>query len=190
MKGYLGEIRAVAFNYAPPNWAFCDGTILNIADNNQALFAILGCTYGGDGRKTFALPDFRGRVPIQAGNSKTLGAPNIQTGYRGGEVNHKLTTNEIPAHNHNVDSTITITGNIGACADDGSNLPTPDGANPSLGLQMYHPTGDKPMAAGQVTTGGSASFDKKGGDAPHYNMQPYIVFNYLICISGDFPNRG
>src|SRR5438270_12602344 len=89
---YIGEIKVVAFNYPPLGWAFCDGQILSIAQN-QALFSILGTTYGGNGITTFALPNLQGRIPLHAGNGIVLGET-------GGEAAHQLTINEIPNHNH------------------------------------------------------------------------------------------
>ena len=97
MDGYIAEIKLFAGNFAPRNWAFCNGQILQIAEN-QSLYSLIGITYGGDGRVTFALPDLRGRVPISAGQGP--GLSNYALGQAGGEERHTLNTNEMPGHTH------------------------------------------------------------------------------------------
>ena len=179
MEGTIAEIRMFAGNFAPRNWALCNGQILSIAQNT-ALFSILGTTYGGNGQTTFALPDFRGRVAVGTGQGP--GLPSITLGQVAGEPTHTLITQEIPSHNHTVGAS-TSDANIG---------------NPNQNT----------LAVGQVTIGGSAngvSLYKSqtapnvtlnpqtggltGGGQPHNNMQPYLGINYIICLEGIFPSR-
>lgn len=163
---YIGEIKLVGFNYPPRGWALCNGQLLPI-NQNQALFAILGTTYGGNGVTTFALPDLRGRVPVHVGNGVTLGQS-------AGEENHTLTTNEMPAHVHQVMASSAapnqkvVTGNIWAAPTD-----TTPYNNQSASLTMMH--------AGSMSTA--------GGSQPHTNMQPYLTLNYCIALEGIFPTR-
>jgi microcystin-dependent protein len=165
---FLGQIRMCAFNFAPNGYAFCNGQILPI-NQNQALFSLLGTTYGGDGRVTFALPDLQGRMPIHAdGGAFTLGQKD-------GEEAHMLTLNELPAHLH----VLNVNSGAGASND-------PAGHTLSLaplGLgNVYGPNQALvPMAPDVVTpTGGSQS---------HENRQPYLTINFVIALVGIFPAR-
>jgi microcystin-dependent protein len=163
---YIGEIKIVSFNYAPRQYALCDGQLLPIAQN-QALFSILGTTYGGDGRTTFALPDLRGRVPIHTGNTVTLGQ-------KSGQENHTLITTELPAHNHQLNA-----------SNQGETLTAPDGA--------YMATHQTTTAYGAANAGNSTMVNNEvtntGGSQPHNNMQPYLVLNIIIALQGLFPPR-
>jgi microcystin-dependent protein len=162
---FLSEIRIMSFGFPPKGWALCDGQLLPI-NQNQALFSLLGTTYGGDGRVNFALPDLQGRVPIHMGSGHTLGE-------RGGEQGHTLSIGEIPTHVHTLNGT-TTTGTIAIAA---GNLP---GTSPS---QFYQPP-DNNLAAMNA-----ASIANVGGSQAHLNMQPFLVLNFSIALQGIFPSQ-
>ena len=164
---FIGEIRMFAGNFAPRNWAFCDGQLIAIS-SNTALFSLIGAIYGGDGRTSFALPDLRGRVPIHQGVGPGL-TPRPQ-GSRGGAEQHTLTTNELPAHSHTVQARSL-----------GSRLRDPE--NRFLGASNDQYTSNLaniPMASSTTTSGGGQS---------HNNMQPSLGMNYIISLFGVFPSR-
>jgi microcystin-dependent protein len=161
---FLGEIRMVAFAYAPRGWATCDGQILPIAQN-QALFSLLGTTYGGDGRVTFALPNMRQRAPLGSNSSYPLGA-------RGGEAQHTLTTNELPAHTHQ------LTGSAGPRT---ASAPVASGALSDGDIFATGPA--------QVATLDARALQTVGANQPHENRQPYLAVLFVICIQGVFPSR-
>jgi microcystin-dependent protein len=163
---FIGEIRAFGFNFPPRGWLTCDGSLLPIAQF-QTLFAILGTTYGGDGRTNFGLPDLRGRVPVHRGGSTVLGQKD-------GAETVTLQANELPSHSHGlVASADPASTNIAS----GSVL-----ANPGGGKNLYGPAGASvAMSNDSIANGG-------GGQA-HNNMQPYLVINYCIAIDGLFPSR-
>jgi microcystin-dependent protein len=162
---FLGELKIVSFNFAPQGWAMCNGQFLPI-NQNQALFALLGTNYGGNGQTTFALPDFRGRVPLHWGGS--INGP----GEAGGQEFHTVTQSEMPAHTHLVNgSTTTGTLNNGVGGFFGVSQ-TPIYAPPGS-LLAIHP--------GSVTN--------VGGSQPHENRQPFLVLNIIICLIGIFPSQ-
>ena len=154
---FLAEVKMVGFNFAPRGYAQCDGQLLPISQN-QALFALLGTTYGGDGRTTFALPDLRDRTPVHNGNIFMLGN-------KSGEENHTLSINEIPAHNHNpkvthMDATdITPENNVWAVKKAGTNYGT---ASPDSSMSPE-------------------SISMSGGGQSHNNMQPFLTVNFVIA---------
>jgi len=159
---FLSEIRIMSFGYAPKGWAQCNGQLLPI-NQNQALFALLGTTYGGNGQTTFALPDLRDRVPIHTGNGHVLGE-------RAGEEAHTLAVAELPAHTHvlagtstNADSPIP-TGNLLGAANNAYASP----AN----LTTLHPS----------------TISSAGGSQPHENRQPFLALNFCIALQGIFPS--
>jgi microcystin-dependent protein len=161
---FIAEIRIVAFNFAPRGWALCDGQLLPI-NQNQALFSLLGTTYGGNGQTTFALPDLRGRSPVNPGTQITLGE-------RGGEENHTLTTPEMPAHTHPVN---------GDAAD--ASATTPAG-------NVWAASTSNPFSSSAPNTVlSAASVGTAGGSQPHNNLQPYTVVNFVIALTGIFPSR-
>jgi microcystin-dependent protein len=160
---FLGEIRAFGFNFAPRGWAQCNGQLLPI-NQNQALFSILGTTYGGNGQTTFALPNLPGRVPVHAGNG-------IQLGQAGGAQSVTLQNNQI-GHGHAVSAS--ATANAFAAA---GNFP----ASAAGGGSLYGTSADTAMNAAVVSPA--------GGSQPHDNMQPYTVVNYCIALAGIFPSR-
>lgn len=167
---FLAEVRIVGFGFAPRGWAFCDGQILPIAQN-QALYSLLGTTYGGDGRTNFALPDLRGRTPIHVGSSD--GAAHT-LGQKWGEETHTLTGVEMPQHQH---------------AFQGS---TDQGATdvPATGQVLAKSARD--VYRGQATSGtplAAAAVADTGGGQAHDNMQPYLTLNFCIALQGLFPSR-
>lgn len=167
---FLAEIRIMAFNFAPRGWAACDGQILPI-NQNQSLYSLLGTTYGGDGRTSFALPDLRGRVPIHVGASN---GTSHQLGQKSGEETHTLNANEIPQHTHTA-----------RASSDTASLPIPSNTvvlADSAPNEIYHaPTNVVQMHAGTLAT--------VGGGQAHSNMQPTLVLNFCIALQGLFPSR-
>lgn len=161
---FLAEIRMVSFNFPPRGWAMCDGQLLPI-NQNQALFSLLGTTYGGNGITTFALPDLRGRIPIHPGNSFVLGQ-------RGGEEAHTLTTGEIPAHTHAVTADPGPAGQAGPAANFFAN---------GGSFTTYGDTPTEAMAPQAVNA--------TGGGQPHGNVPPYTVITFVIALQGIFPSR-
>ncbi len=165
---FLAELRIFSFNFPPKGWALCNGQLLPIAQN-QALFSILGTTYGGDGRVNFALPDLRGRTPVYVGDGLTLGQ-------KAGEESHTLVLNEMPAHMHL---------GIGSAAGGDQNSPAGNllgSGNPST-FQSYQTTPANLVPLVGTTIGGT------GGGQAHANMQPYLTLNICIALQGIFPSR-
>ena len=171
MEGYLAQILMFGSNFAPRNWAFCDGQLLPISQNS-ALFSLLGTIYGGDGRTTFALPEMRGRVPMHAGNGP--GLSNRQLGQRAGAETTTLTIAQIPQHSH--PTSVQVNNQDG------------EEANIAGQFLSNHPgsTNENPIA-GQTLGGVTAG--NAGGNGAHTNIQPFMVVNFVICISGIFPSR-
>ena len=179
MEGYIGEIRLFAGNFAPRSWAFCAGQLLSISANT-ALFSILGCTYGGDCRTSFALPDLRGRVPIGPGAGP--GLPDYREGQKTGSTTVTLTVSQIPAHNH------AMNANSGV-----GTLNSPQNAFPAAGTLAGNPPNQVPIntqyAATSNTTLNANASSHTGGNQSHNNMQPTLAINYVICQFGIFPSR-
>ena len=164
---FLSEIRIFSFGYAPRSWAFCNGQLLPI-NQNQALFALLGTTYGGNGQTTFALPDLRGKTPIHSGSGFTLG----QTG---GEQAHTITQAEMPQHIHGLNGS-------SAAADaavPGGNL---------LGAVDNTTFGNAYAAPANLAAMNPIAVANVGGSQAHPNMQPYLVLNICIALQGIFPS--
>ena len=159
---FIGEIRAVSWNLVPRGWALCNGQLMSIAQN-QALFSILGTTYGGDGVTTFALPNLQGRVPIGTGNGVVLGES-------AGQATHTLLTTEMPAHMHTLNA-----------------RPTPGQDSTNAGELLAGANGYGPPSS--LTTLAPQAVGAAGGSQPHENMQPYLVVNYLIALTGLYPSR-
>lgn len=170
MEPFIGEIRCFGFAFPPRGWALCAGQLLPI-NQNQALFAILGTTYGGDGRTNFALPDLRGRVPLHQGSGPGLTPRPL--GQQGGTEAVTLTAAAMPAHTHPA-----------RCNGGAGNQYGPTGhywAQDAAGGSVYAPAGDTAMAADAAALA--------GGGAPHNNLQPYLAMNFCIALQGIFPSR-
>lgn len=165
---YLGDIMLVPFDFAPDGWAMCNGQFLPIA-TNQALYSLLGNTYGGDGVTTFRLPDLRGRSPLHWGQGNGLSTRT--RGEVGGEVDHTITLAQLPAHSH------VARGN----SADG-NATSPAGMFPArsaAAMPQWSATAVASLAPGAIST--------VGGSQPHSNTQPILVLNYVIALQGQFP---
>jgi microcystin-dependent protein len=165
---FLAEIRIVAFNFAPRGWAFCDGQILPI-NQNQSLYSLLGTVYGGDGRTSFALPDLRGRIPYHVGGQ-------LRQGQKSGEEMQTLSVNEMPSHNHQLQC-----------------HPDPVSGNsvrPDNNLLAESPLGDIQYSSGDPDGYMRASsLANAGGGQAHGNLPPYLVVNFVIALQGLFPSR-
>lgn len=167
MDPYIGEIKQTAFPFAPKGWFLCDGRILPIRQY-QALFSLLGTSYGGDGRNTFALPDLRGRMPMHATYNQWVGTS-------GGAYTHTLSVAEMPSHRHSLMASATPSHSgdpsgkvLGATEAGGLNI-----LRQADGSAALHP----------------ASLSNSGGGQPHSNMQPYLVCNFMIAYEGIYPPR-
>lgn len=170
---FVAEIRMFAGNYAPRGWAFCNGDLMAISQNT-ALFSLLGTTYGGDGRSTFALPDLRGLAPLQAGQGP--GLSNRVLGDRGGSASVTLTSAQMPAHSHVANS---VNGG-GDQSAPGGNV-WAQAVSGRRAMPAYAATANAAMAAGALAG--------TGGSQPHDNMHPYLALNFIIALQGIFPPR-
>ena len=165
---FLSEIKVFSFGFAPKGWALCNGQVLPI-NQNQALFALLGTTYGGNGQTTFALPDLQARIPMHEGNGHSLGE-------RGGEQAHTLSVPEIPGHTHPA-----------TCSDVAGAKPDAKGgvwARDNNGNAPYNSVGDTTMAQSPISAIGVT-----GGSQSHPNLAPFTVLNFCIALQGIFPSR-
>jgi len=163
---FLSEIRIMSFAFPPKGWALCDGQLLPI-NQNQALFSLLGTTFGGDGRVNFGLPDLRSRVPIHVGSGHTLGE-------RGGEQAHTLSISEIPTHVH------TVSGTSANTDPNGTNIP--GGNLLATGVTEIYAAPSQLVALAPGTVG------NVGGSQAHLNMQPFLVLSFCIALQGIFPS--
>jgi microcystin-dependent protein len=161
---FLSEIRIMSFGFPPKGWALCNGALLPI-NQNQALFSLLGTTYGGDGRVNFGLPDLQGRAPMHMGNGHTLGE-------RGGEQAHTLSISEIPTHTHTANA-----------ADNPADTNTATAAT-YLGQQALTYN-----AASNLTAMSPAEIGSVGGSQAHLNMQPFLTLSFCIALQGIFPSQ-
>ncbi|UIJ71470.1 phage tail protein [Aurantimonas sp. HBX-1] len=163
---FLSEIRLMSFVFAPKGWALCNGQLLPI-NQNQALFSLLGTTFGGDGRVNFALPDFRGRVPMHVGSGHTLGE-------RGGEQAHTISIPELPTHTHVLQAT---SGNATAAVPATALM-----LAASVNYEAYRP-------ASALVALQPASAANLGGSQAHLNMQPFLALSFCIALQGIFPSQ-
>ena len=161
---FLAEIKIVGFNFPPRGWALCDGQILPI-NQNQSLYSLLGTTYGGDGRTSFALPDLRGRTPIHSDSSH-------REGEKSGEEVHVLSIAETPTHNHVMRGT-----------SDAASTRTPAGNVPATTSEQIY------RSLGTPTNMGSGTTSNTGGSQGHDNMMPFLALNFVIALQGIFPSR-
>lgn len=169
---FIGEIRVFGFNFAPRGWALCDGQLLPIAQNT-ALFSLLGTIYGGDGRTTFALPDLRGRAALHQGNGPGLSPRAI--GQRSGSETNTLSVNQLPSHTHQVRA-----------------FGGPGNANTAPGNVWSNDAGNQSATynSGAANANmGSSALANTGGNQAVNNMQPFLVVNYCIALTGIFPSR-
>lgn len=171
---FVAEIRIFTFQFAPRGWAACDGSILPI-QQNTALFALLGTTYGGDGRNTFKLPDLGGRAPMFWDQGP--GLSDHQLGEAGGSATVTLDASQLPAHKHQLQHAGAGVG--AAYAAPGQSVLLADAGR----AQVYT------SATGADTSAPAAALAPVGGGGPHNNMQPYMALNFCICLQGTFPSR-
>ena len=173
----VGEIRMFAGNYPPNGWAFCDGSLISISEND-VLFTLIGTTYGGDGQTTFALPDFRGRAPISVSSGNSMGQ-------MGGTETVTLTGTQIPAHRHPM-QVVNVPGT--------TNVPSP-GVMPAKAADIEFPGGTKQVMtyakdnAGGEIQANPQSVNPQGFSQPHDNMKPFVGINYIISLYGIFPQQ-
>ena len=160
---YIAEIKVVSFNFAPRGWAFCNGQTLQIVQN-QALFSLLGTTYGGDGIRTFQLPNLQARMPIHQNSVYPMGS-------LGGESSHTLMLTEMAAHNH---------GAVGVSTSASTDVATGN---------IWAASPQNPYATSPNTTLVPTTLGQTGGGQPHNNMTPYLVLNFIIALQGIFPSR-
>lgn len=166
---YIGEIRMIAFNFAPAGWMLCQGQLIPISEND-ALFVLLGTTYGGDGQETFALPNLQSRVPVHQGTGPD--GINYQIGEANGTESVTLTTQQIPSHTH-----------PWVCTNDAAGSKEPVGGVPAIPQGDFYTTSFTAMQmAGQAVT-------PAGGSQPHENTQPFLVINFAISLFGRFPSQ-
>ena len=165
---FLSEIKIMSFNFPPKGWALCNGQFLPI-NQNQALFALLGTTYGGNGQTTFALPNLRGRVPIHEGNGHTLGEA-------AGSTAVTVNIQQLPTHLHTLNAT-----NQPHIVSPDNYQPLPANALTAVVNGLYGPPTNLVALAPSVTN--------VGGSQPHNNMQPYLVLNFCIALQGIFPSQ-
>jgi len=192
---FIGEIRLVGFNYPPREWAFCDGQLLSISENTT-LFSLLGTTYGGDGRNTFALPDLRGRVAV--GARQGPGLSSYSPGEKIGHEQVQLTTAQMPAHEHsaelsNLETTIPCSTEIGT-----STTPSPTSVlaqgdvksgRTDVGDAYIYNESTPNTTLRSSTVSGSVGIGNTGGNGAHENRQPLIALNYIIALNGIYPPR-
>jgi len=170
---FLSEIKIMSFGFPPKGWALCNGQLLPI-NQNQALFSLLGTTYGGDGRVNFGLPNLQGRVPMHMGNSHTLGE-------QGGEYNHTLSIPELPTHNHTM-----VAKSLTANSETPSaTAALAQGRVAASGVPQANLYGTGPTNRAFL----NSAIGNTGGSQPHVNQEPYLVLNFCIALQGIFPTQ-
>ena len=179
MDEYMGIVKIFGGNFAPQGWMFCDGSLLAISQYD-ALYTLLGTTYGGDGISTFGLPDLRSRIPLGGGQGAAPGTQPIGLGEMQGEEMHTLTSQELPTHNHYV---LVSDTNSSQSAATGNSIMSTQGSTASgsfVGTAGFN-NATPNVALNQATIGPA------GGAQPHENRQPYLAVNYVICVEGLYP---
>jgi microcystin-dependent protein len=178
---FLGEVRIFAGNFNPRGWAFCAGQLLPISQND-ALYALIGTTFGGDGQVTFGLPDLRGRIPVGQGTG--AGLSSYVVGQAAGTESVTLTINQMPSHTHQLnastakgDQPIPTTTSVPA---------TPDAGNPNTTATYYVQPTPNPLTASTLAP---TTVGVQGGNQPHDNIMPSLCVNYIIALEGVFPSR-
>lgn len=172
---FVGEIRMFAGNFAPRGWAFCDGQLLAVSQND-ALFSLLGTIYGGDGRTTYGLPDLRGRIPIHAGSGP--GLSNRRLGSKAGTEKETITVNQLPSHNHTWKATTANASNRTPVATPNTNAY----AQP-LNTQVYSDN------ISNETGFNGSMVGNTGGSRSHTNLQPFLCIHFIIALFGIYPSR-
>jgi Microcystin-dependent protein len=167
---YIGEIRMFGGNFAPVGWAFCNGQLLSISEN-EALFTLIGTTYGGDGQTTFALPDLQGRLPVHMGRNNATGT-TFPIGQKAGTESVTLITNQLPAHSHAANSS-----NLGGTTN------SPENALWATSSKNQYSDGTPDVALNPAAIGVT------GGNQPHDNMMPYIAVSFIIALNGIWPSQ-
>lgn len=180
MDAWVGEIRLFAGTRAPQNFAFCDGSLIKVSDN-QILFSVIGYTYGGDGVTTFALPDLRGRAAVHQGAGPSLTPRAL--GQRGGTETVVLSEQSLPAHTH---AFYASTAAASSTTPSGSVVPAAAADVPAGRRVAYYPSSDPGQGNFQLDT---LVLAPTGGGGAHDNMMPSLAINYIICISGNYPPR-
>jgi len=182
MEPFLGQIMMVGFNFAPRGWAKCEGQLLSIAQN-QALFSLLGTTYGGDGRTTFALPDLRGRFPMHEGTGP--GLPNHPLGQKAGSPTAPIAVANLPAHNHATQ----VTNNLRIAAANAANSATPN--DTFLAGSETYSTGpaNTQLNAGAIAGDLTVATQNTGGNQPLNVQNPFLAVNFIIALVGLYPSR-
>ncbi len=167
---FVGEIRMFSGNFAPQGWAFCDGQLLAVSQND-ALFSLFGTIYGGDGRTSFGLPDLRGRIPVHAGQGP--GLSDRRLGSKGGSEEVTLTTNQLPSHLHPVKGT-----------NDAANSSEPAGNLPasSTSIDLY-------VSTAPTVDFNAAAVTGVGGSQSHDNLMPYLCIHFIVALFGVYPSR-
>ncbi|ARV08034.1 phage tail protein [Polaribacter sp. SA4-10] len=185
-EGFLGEVRLFAGNFTPRGWAICNGQIIAIS-NNQALYSILGTTYGGDGRTTFALPDLQGRVAVGQGTGP--GLSQYREGQQGGTETNRLSTAQLPAHSHDAAGVIKASNSNATTKEPAGNYFASSIYTINRGnledVLSYGATSDVEMNANAI----DVTVGNTGGSQSVENRQPYLAMNYIICLSGTYPAR-
>jgi microcystin-dependent protein len=167
---FVGEIRMFAGNFAPRGWAFCDGQLLAVSQND-ALFSLLGTIYGGDGRTTFGLPDMRGRIPLHAGTGPGLSERRL--GSKGGSENETITTNQLASHTHDFNA-VTTAGT---------------GDSPAGKMTATPPTARLYRATAPNVNFNSNSISNTGGSRSHTNLMPTLCIHFILALVGIYPSR-
>ena len=195
MDAYIALIAIFAGGFNPKNWALCQGQLISIS-TNQALFAVLGTTYGGNGQNTFALPDLRGRVPVGVGQGP--GLQQYYLGQMGGTETHTMLINEMPAHNHTAVLTSVTVSPSASTAPGTTNIPDATmvpaklpsiGSGPTAQPIKGYAVADNTTTLAPSTASGNVTIGISGGQQPFSIQSPYLALNYIICLYGIFPSR-